>query len=105
VENTYIESFNGRLRDECLNVEMFVDLADAQLKIEKWRRDYSEQRPHGALAVRGARLSGLRGSAFSRSERVQRRNIERYRHCAFWGACSLLHGSCENLDRRARERW
>jgi transposase InsO family protein len=61
VENTYIESFNGRLRDECLNVEMFVDLADAQLKIEMWRRDYNEQRPHGALAVRGARLSdGMR---------------------------------------------
>ena len=41
VENSYIESFNGRLRDECLNVEMFLDLADAQLKIEKWRRENS----------------------------------------------------------------
>jgi putative transposase len=52
VENSYIESFNGRLRDECLNVEMFLDLADAQSKIEKWRRDYNEQRPHSALADR-----------------------------------------------------
>jgi len=50
VENSYIESFNGRLRDECLNVEVFLDLADAQSKIEKWRRDYNQQRPHSALA-------------------------------------------------------
>ena len=49
VENSYGESFNGRLRDECLNVEMFLDLADAQSKIEKWRRDCYEQRPHSAL--------------------------------------------------------
>ena len=52
VENSYIESFNGWLRDECLNVEVFLDLADAQWKIEKWRRDYNQQRPHGALADR-----------------------------------------------------
>jgi putative transposase len=52
VENSYIESFNGRLRDECLNVEVFLDLADAQSKIEKWRRDYNQQRPHSALADR-----------------------------------------------------
>ena len=52
VENSYVESFNGRLRDECLNVEVFLDLADAQTTIEKWRRDYNEQRPHSALADR-----------------------------------------------------
>lgn len=52
VENSYIESFNGRLRDECLNVEVFLDLADAQSKIEKWRLDYNQQRPHSALADR-----------------------------------------------------
>jgi putative transposase len=52
VENSYIESFNGRLRDKCLNVEVFLDLADAQSKIEKWRLDYNEQRPHSALADR-----------------------------------------------------
>src|SRR5712692_5466076 len=52
VENSYIESFDGRLRDECLNVEVFLDLADAQWKIEKWRRDYNQQRPHSALADR-----------------------------------------------------
>ena len=52
VENSYIESFNGRLRDECLNVEVFLDLADAQSKIESWKRDYNQQRPHSALADR-----------------------------------------------------
>ncbi len=52
VENSYIESFHGRLRDECLNVEIFLDLADAQSKIEKWRSDYNQQRPHSALADR-----------------------------------------------------
>lgn len=52
VENGFIESFNGRLRDECLNVEIFVDLADARIKLEKWRADYNQQRPHSALADR-----------------------------------------------------
>ena len=42
VENGYIESFNGRLRDECLNVEVFLDLADAQSKIESWKHDSTQ---------------------------------------------------------------
>ena len=49
VENAYIESFNGRLRDECLNVHQFLSLDDARAKIEAWRRDYNQQRPHGSL--------------------------------------------------------
>jgi putative transposase len=64
VENSYIESFNGRLRDECLNVEVFLDLADAQWKIEKWRRDYNEQRPHSGLADRTPRNLPLRRHNF-----------------------------------------
>ena len=48
-ENAFIESFNGRLRDQCLNVNEFVSLDDAQQRIEAWRRDYNEQRLHGAL--------------------------------------------------------
>ena len=48
-DNGYIESFNGKLRDECLNVHQFADLADAQARIEAWRRDYNEHRPHGSL--------------------------------------------------------
>ena len=49
IENAFIESFNGRLRDECLNVHQFVSIADAQAKIEAWRRDYNQYRPHGSL--------------------------------------------------------
>jgi putative transposase len=52
VENGYIESFNGKLRDECLNVEVFFTLADARRKLHLWRRDYNHQRPHSALADR-----------------------------------------------------
>jgi putative transposase len=49
VENAVIESFNGRFRDECLNANVFVSLHDAQQKIEAWRIDYNEHRPHGSL--------------------------------------------------------
>ncbi len=48
-DNAFIESFNGRLRDECLNVHWFLSLADAQAKIEAWRRHYNESRPHTSL--------------------------------------------------------
>ena len=51
VQNGYIESFNGRLRDECLNTEVFSNLADAREKLECWRRDYNKVRPHSALAT------------------------------------------------------
>jgi len=45
-DNALVESFNGRLRDECLNARWFLSLADARAKIEAWRRDYKEWRPH-----------------------------------------------------------
>ena len=48
-DNGHIESFNGRLRDEFLNVHQFLSLADAQAKLEAWRVDYNQQRPHSAL--------------------------------------------------------
>ncbi len=49
VENGYIESFNGKLRDECLNVELFFSLKDARNKLESWRFDYNVRRPHKSL--------------------------------------------------------
>lgn len=49
VENAFIESFNGRLRDECLNVHQFASLAEAQTIIETWRLDYNQRRPHSSL--------------------------------------------------------
>ena len=49
VENAFIESFNGRLRDECLNVHQFTSLAEARAIIEVWRVDYNQRRPHSSL--------------------------------------------------------
>jgi putative transposase len=48
-DNAFIETFNGTLRDECLNLHYFDDLAQAAALIEAWRRDYNESRPHSAL--------------------------------------------------------
>src|SRR5204863_2420613 len=52
VENAFIESFNGRLRDECLNVEWFSSLEDASAKLARFREHYNRERPHSALADR-----------------------------------------------------
>jgi len=57
-QNAYIESFNGRLRDECLNEHWFVSLAHARTVIEAWRREYNEERPKKSL--------GLTPSAYAR---------------------------------------
>ncbi len=52
IENAYVESFNARFRDECLNENWFIGLGDARQKIEEWRQDYNQQRPHSALGYR-----------------------------------------------------
>jgi putative transposase len=52
MQNGHVESFNGRLRDECLNVNWFRNLFDARRKISLWRHDYNAQRPHSSLAYR-----------------------------------------------------
>jgi len=49
-DNGFVESFNGSLRDECLNVHWFETLEEAKAKIEAWRVEYNESRPHQALA-------------------------------------------------------
>ncbi len=48
-DNAFIESFNGRLRQECLNQNWFTSLADAKQIVEEWRQDYNQQRPHSSL--------------------------------------------------------
>jgi len=48
-DNAFIESFNGKLRKECLNAHWFLSLDDATEKLEAWRRDYNEVRPHSAI--------------------------------------------------------
>jgi len=52
VDNAFIESFNGKFRDECLNEHWFRDLTDARETIETWRHDYNDVRPHSALGNR-----------------------------------------------------
>src|SRR3954454_23603538 len=52
MQNGHAESFNGRFREECLNINWFLHLAEARRIIESWRQDYNEQRPHSALAYR-----------------------------------------------------
>ena len=59
-QNAYIESFNGRLRDECLNEHWFTSLAHARVVIEAWRREYNEERPKKALG-------GLTPAAYSQA--------------------------------------
>jgi len=51
-ENGYAESFNGKLRDECLDEEVFWGEQHAQVIVERWRRHYNEERPHSALGYR-----------------------------------------------------
>ncbi len=48
-QNAFIESFNGKLRDECLNETLFSSLAEAREMLEAWQEDYNSQRPHSAL--------------------------------------------------------
>jgi transposase InsO family protein len=52
MQNGRLESFNGRLREECLNVSWFQNLFDARRKISAWRTEYNERRPHSSLGYR-----------------------------------------------------
>lgn len=51
-QNGHVESFNGRLRDECLNATWFRNLADARSKITQWQNEYNRERPHSSLGYR-----------------------------------------------------
>jgi putative transposase len=51
-QNAYVESFNGKVRDELLDVEQFACLAEARVVIEDWREDYNQRRPHSSLGMR-----------------------------------------------------
>ncbi|MCC6317228.1 MAG: transposase [Gemmatimonadaceae bacterium] len=50
-QNAHLESFNGRVRDECLNQHSFLSLADARFHIERYRRFYNDDRPHEACTA------------------------------------------------------
>ena len=59
-ENPYIESFNGKMRYEFLNGEMFYSLKEAKVLIEKWRREYNTIRPHSSLKGKPPLITGLK---------------------------------------------
>jgi len=63
VQNAFIESFNGKMRDECLNEHWFMSLGEARETVEAWRRDYNEVRPHSALGNRTPQEFTARGAA------------------------------------------
>jgi len=70
MENGHVESFNGRLRDECLNAELFLDMVDARQKLEAWRRDYNEKRPHSSVG-------NLTPTEFAKQVRTEQRPKQR----------------------------
>lgn len=63
VQNGYIESFNGRFRDECLNANWFRNLFEARRRIAVWRDDYNRTRPHSALDIERRASSQPSGNA------------------------------------------
>ena len=63
VQNAFIESFNGKMRDECLNEHWFMSLREARGTMEAWRRDYNEVRPHSALGNQTPQEFTARGAA------------------------------------------
>jgi putative transposase len=80
-QNAFVESFNGRFRDECLNDHWFESLNAARAVIAAWRRDYNEQRPHSALDYRTpadfAALHRRRGGPSSVRDYVQNRLLRK----------------------------
>ena len=62
-QNCFVESFNGKFRDECLNENWFIGEEDTKTKIEAWRVDYNRERPHSALANQTPEEFALRANA------------------------------------------
>lgn len=58
-QNAYCESFNARLRDECLNTNWFENLADAKQVIEAWRKEYNEENPHSSLGMKTPKMFAM----------------------------------------------
>ena len=80
-ENGYIESFNGKFRDECLNLHWFQDLADFRMMIEDWRTDYNRDRPHCPASTI---LAGLASIIFAGSPPLPGPAAGLHR-CGSWG--------------------
>ena len=78
IQNAFIESFNSRLREECLSEHVFVSLDDARRKIEQWRIDYNRERPHSSLghltpkefAAKHQRISAIAHTAWPANQEL-----------------------------------
>ena len=79
-ENGYIESFNGKLRDELLNGEIFDTVLEARVLTERWRQEYDQVRPHSALGYRPPAPAAIQpwpsGSAPSRLSKERRPRLQ-----------------------------
>ena len=73
-ENGYVESFNGKFRDECLNREIFDTVLEAKVLIERWRREYNQVWPHSALGCQAPQ------AILPLPPRVSLRSTRRQRH-------------------------
>jgi hypothetical protein len=72
-QNAHVESFHGRLREECLAVSWFQNLFDARRKIAAWRKEYNEERPHSSLGYRTPKeFAAVQAAGFSTAEREAR---------------------------------
>jgi putative transposase len=67
-QNARVESFNGRLREECLNLSWFQNLFDARRKIAAWRTEYNQERPHSSLGYRTPNEFAAQAASFYRAE-------------------------------------
>ena len=74
-ENGYIESFNGKLRDELLNTELFFSLPEVREKLEQYRLDYNTQRPHSSLGYRPPAEYAQRAMSKTTTTRFNHRNL------------------------------
>lgn len=63
MQNGYVESFHGKLRDECLNASWFGNLFEARMKIAAWKKEYNEERPHSSLGYLAPREFARRVAA------------------------------------------
>lgn len=79
VENGFIESFNGRLRDECLNVDVFFTLEDVREKLVRWQADYNRLRPHSALQDQAPATFAAGWSAMTRKAPLSPEFVETLR--------------------------
>ena len=71
-QNARVESFHGRLREECLTVSWFQNLFDARRKIAAWRIEYNEERPHSSLGYRTPKEFAAQAAGFYTAEREAR---------------------------------